>query len=84
MVDLTHSELPSPLGEKETSQFFDDVVICDKLSDEKYTNILETLNLYYTSFAIKGICDDKILILILLKVVPMTADVLIFMRENFH
>jgi len=70
-------------GEKAASQFFSAVVTCDKLSNEKYTNILSTLKLYYTSFAIADIPDDKIEILIYLKVVQMSSEALEFMRVNY-
>ncbi|MCM3294019.1 hypothetical protein M3661_28385 [Paenibacillus sp. MER 180] len=70
-------------GENATSLFFSSVVKCNKLSNERYNHILKVINWSYKSFAIQDISDEKILILINLRIIKMTAEVLLFMREYY-
>ena len=65
-------------------ELFNATVKCNKLDNNKYTVIIEKLNRYYKSFEIKDIENNKIMILIDLKVIRLSnADVLLFMRQSY-
>lgn len=51
--------------------------------NSKYTQILASLNRYYKEFNITNIADDKIHILIDTNIIRMSAETLVFMRENY-
>lgn len=70
-------------GEDAASLFFTSIVTCNDLLNEKYTQILQSLNRYYKSFSTSGISDEKVLILIKLNIIRMETPVLKFMRENY-
>ena len=71
-------------GENATSEFFNDIVTCNTLSNEKYNNILESLNRCYKSFSKPGISEEKVLLLIELEIIQMTDSTLTFMREQYQ
>ena len=66
------------------SEMFNATVKCNKLDNIKYTLIIEKLNHDNKSFEIKDIENNKIMILIDLKVIRMSnEDVLLFMRQSY-
>ena len=70
--------------EKESiKKFFSATVKCNEINNEKYELILHSMNLYYSSFSFENIDEDKIEILIELRIVRMTPENLLFMREHY-
>ncbi len=76
--------IDSILGKNSTPLLFDEVIICDKIHDNKYKNMLAHLNFYYDTFEIVGISESKVKILIDLGIIKMTADNVEFMKENYE
>ena len=71
-------------SEEQASSLFGATVKCNDLNNKKYSALVEGINRYYKSFKIKGIQEDKILILIDLDVIRMNdKEVLKFMREHY-
>jgi hypothetical protein len=75
--------IDSDFGENAASNFFKAIITCNELNNERYESILYSLNMYYPSFSITGIEEDKIHILIKLKIIQMSEDSLIFMRAHY-
>lgn len=63
--------------------FSDELIVCDKLNDDKYENLILALGYSYKKFAIIGVSKSKISILIKYKIIKMNVDTLKFMRENY-
>ena len=70
-------------GENAVSNFCNDIVTCNPLSNENYINILRSLKWYHESFSIPGISEEKVLLLIEFKIIRMTHSALTFMREHY-
>lgn len=65
-------------------KFWDSVIVCNQISDEKYHQIVQSIDLRYKAlFNLPGISRPKISILIKENVIPMTLDTLNFMREEY-
>jgi hypothetical protein len=62
---------------------FDCVVVCNSIENLKYKQILVSLKFYYTDFNISNIMNDKISILIDSDIIRMSAETLVFMREEY-
>jgi len=77
------NSIDNKFGENATSKFFNSIVICNELSNERYNDILHALNWHYKSFSKTGIAAEKVLILIKLNIIRMNATVLLFMREHY-
>ena len=70
-------------GENAALDFFKAIVTCNELNNEIYQSILCSLNRHFPSFSLTGIDEDKILVLIKLKIIQMSEDSLIFMRAHY-
>ncbi len=77
------NSIDSGFGEGATSNFFNAILTCNEISNERYESILEPFNRFYGSFSETNIDEDKVLILIKLNIIRMTGSALIFMRENY-
>lgn len=55
----------------------------EKLSNIKYKEIMSTLGCHYTTFDIPGLANEKLNILIDIGVIPMSVELLEFIRENY-
>jgi hypothetical protein len=75
--------IDSNFGEDSTWDFFDAMVACNELTNERYEAFLQALNMYYRSFSKTDIEEGKVLILIKLNIIQMTDSDLIFMREHY-
>lgn len=75
--------IDNKFGIDASSRFFDSVIECNDLSNERYESILKSLGFYYESFDITGVEDEKIEILVNLNTIIMTNSALLFMRENY-
>ena len=63
--------------------FLGAVVSCNSLTNQKYSDILNTLGLSYNSFSDAEVEDEKVSILIKLGIIPMRKQELLFMREAY-
>src|SRR5690625_3393652 len=75
--------IDSDFGKDTASNFFNAIVTCNEISNERYESILNALNRFYRAFSKTNIEEDKVLILIKLNIIRITDSVLIFMRENY-
>jgi hypothetical protein len=82
-LNFIYEGIKSQFGENAPTEFFNAILICNELSDDRYKNILETLNMYDDSFNSIGISDIKIEILIELDIIYMNENNLVFMRSNY-
>ncbi|CEG25679.1 YobI family P-loop NTPase [Bacillus sp. B-jedd] len=70
-------------GSEKTKEFFDASIVCNKLSNHKYREIIISLDFSYDMFNIEGISDEKLQILIDENIFPMNIENLSFIRENY-
>lgn len=63
--------------------FWNQCILNEKLSLQKYREILLSISPVYSEFDIIGIPSDKMKILITEKIIPMTEETLVFMRKNY-
>lgn len=70
-------------GNNTALNFYQAIVTCNQLSNEKYETILLSLNRCYKSFSFKEVDNEKIMILVKIGVIAMTSENLTFMRENY-
>lgn len=77
------NQIDSIFGDDSASALFDSVIVCQTLTDDKYRNIIDELEYNYSTFSIEGIPEQKIRILIELRVVKMTAENVRFMRTAY-
>jgi hypothetical protein len=82
-LKFDYNSINKSFGEDATSKFFNAIVKCHKLSNQRYKYILKDLNWRFKMFSITGIQDEKILLLINLSIIPMASNELLFMRENY-
>lgn len=80
---LDFAEVESNYGKKKAGDFFDAAIICNELSNQKYIEILISLNFYYEAFNVEGIAGDKLRIIIDEGIVRMNLDTLQFIREHY-
>lgn len=80
-IDLDFSKTEYDSESKEA--LFDDLIICNSIENSKYTQILLSLEFYYTDFNVSNIVNDKISILIDTNIIRMSAETLVFIRENY-
>lgn len=64
-------------------KFFDNIIICEQISNKKYLEILSSLDFYYDSFDISGLQDAKLKVLIDIKIVRMTILNLEFLTTTY-
>lgn len=79
--DLDFSKLECDNSSKET--LFNAVIRCNSIESQNYRQLLLALNIGSDEFNVAGITNDKVGILIDEKIIKMTADNLIFIRENY-
>lgn len=67
------------------TEFFEAIVKCKELSNERYESILESFNKCFNSYPFDelDIESEKVLILIKIKIISMTESILISLRENY-
>lgn len=79
--DLDFSNLECDNSSKEN--LFNAVIRCNSIENQKYRQLLIALNIGSDEFNVTGTTNDKVGILIDEKIIKMTADNLIFIRENY-
>lgn len=80
---LDFSEVASNYGNEKAESFFDAAIVCNELSNQKYIEILTSLDFYYEAFNVVGITGDKLRITIDERIVRMNLDTLRFIREHY-
>lgn len=78
-----YDEIDNNFEEEDGSKFFNAIVKSKGLNIKTYASILEALNRRYIAFDVEGISDLKMDVLISQKIVTMTPEVLLFMREHY-
>lgn len=80
---LDFSKTEDQYGEEKAQKLFEAMIICDKLSDIKYREILPTFDYNHKKFSIKGLSDTKFKIIIDTKIAQMTPESLVFIRKHY-
>ena len=80
---FNYDEIDNNFGNNAGSKFFNAIVKNKELHITAYAEILKSLHRYYKSFNIEGIPDVNMDVLIEQKIVTMTPEVLLFMREHY-
>lgn len=80
---LDFSKVKGIYGDEKAEKFFDASIIGTKLLNNKYREILTSLNLTYINFNIDSIPDEKLLIIIDESIIQMNLENLLFLRENY-
>lgn len=80
---LNFSKLKEYYDSELFDEFFNYIILQNNLSNKKYEEILKTLDCDLDKFNIINISDEKIEILIKIKILIMNPENLIFMRENY-
>ncbi|WP_346355639.1 hypothetical protein [Azotosporobacter soli] len=83
VIEFNRKTIDKRFGDGLAEKFYRKVTICDALENDKYEKILVSLEMQYKKFAYQEIDDEKISILINHKIIRMTAENLIFMREFY-
>ena len=83
--EYDYSSIREKYSNEIQSEFFMSVLKCTKLANTHYKEILKSLGRAYSKsgFTVENITNDKILILIEIKIIYMIVDSLIFIRENY-
>ncbi|WP_407259124.1 hypothetical protein [Klebsiella pneumoniae] len=71
------------IAEDIKEKFFDKIIVCEQISNNKYLEILPSLEFYYDSFNISGLQDAKLKVLIDTNIVRMTILNLEFLRTTY-
>ncbi|MGD6964555.1 hypothetical protein ACQCVB_20340 [Fictibacillus phosphorivorans] len=70
-------------GPKKAEEFFDASIVTNELANQKYKEIIISLDFSYNIFSVDGISKEKLRILINESIVPMNLENLLFIRENY-
>lgn len=65
------------------SSLFNECIICTDIDDEKYIQIITSLELYYEYFSIDGISKERMKILIDNNIIGMNIETLKYIRKNY-
>lgn len=71
------------IAEDIKGKFFDKIIVCEQISNNKYLEILPSLEFCYDSFDISGLQDAKLKILIDTNIIRMTILNLEFLRTTY-
>ncbi|MBJ9293279.1 hypothetical protein GHT40_03085 [Citrobacter werkmanii] len=71
------------IAENIKDKFFDKIIVCEQISNNKYLEILTSLDFYYDSFDIPGLQDSKLKVLIDINIIRMTPLNLEFLRTTY-
>ena len=80
-IELDFSKLKD--GESIKEKLFENVIECGSILNSKYEQILVSLGFCYDDFDLSNIPSDKLTILINVNIIKMTANNLIFLRDNY-
>ncbi|HJI35319.1 MAG: hypothetical protein V8R58_04040 [Faecalibacillus faecis] len=83
-IILDFDNIDNKYGDEFRSEFFDEIVGCNKLENKQYNSIFKNCNeRHYKNFYIENLNEDKVDILIKCKVVRMNSETLTFMRKEY-
>lgn len=68
----------------EIDTFFESVVVCDEIDDERYEQCVVSLNHYYNQFNLIGLSNEKIMILINHDIIGMSLESLKHLRAYYQ
>lgn len=80
---LSYSGVVQSHGQDKALAFYKSLITNNALKDEKYTALLSTFGTSYPQFTHEGINDNKVIILINLKIIKMNAKNLSFIQEKY-
>ncbi|WP_214686087.1 MULTISPECIES: hypothetical protein [unclassified Exiguobacterium] len=80
---FNEDQIDEKFGEESAYKFFQNIITCDALLDERYESLLKSFKLHYPTFSYKDISEEKIKILISLEIISMNETNLDFMRKNY-
>lgn len=80
---LSYNSVKNYFGEKQALDFFKSLITNNALDDDKYTSLLLTVGISYPQFSYEDINDNKVKILINLKIIKMNTLNLTFIRKNY-
>lgn len=83
-VQLNFSEMKNDYGEEVAGEFFDAILVCNELSNQKYREILTTLELSCDPFDREGISVDKFQIITDESIIQMNLETHYFIREHYQ
>lgn len=82
-TELVFSDKENTFGEEQKKRLFGATIVCNDLSNDKYEAILHSLSFKYYSFDVTGIADEKLKIIIDLKIIKMNLEILQFIRKQY-
>ncbi|HHY72181.1 MAG TPA: hypothetical protein GX497_02955 [Bacillus bacterium] len=80
---LSYTDVVNNHGKEQAIAFYKSLITNNALDNEKYTSLLSTSGISYPQFSFEDIKDDKVRILINLKIIKMNTFNLTFIRENY-
>ncbi|MBE7725683.1 MAG: hypothetical protein E7244_15090 [Enterocloster citroniae] len=80
---LDFTEVLSAYGDEKAEELFDAVTICNSLENQKYKQILVSLEFTYENFDVPNISNEKLVILIDENIIKMNPKTLDFIRKNY-
>lgn len=82
-LDFDTEMIENQYGESAVLTFFNAIVKCNELYNERYEHILQRIHIDNYKFTHTGIQNEKVLILIELGIIQMSTTELLFMRKNY-
>jgi hypothetical protein len=76
-------DIEKKYGEGSTEKFLSEIISCTKLANDKYRNILVSIGFVISDFTLKGIPEEKLIILIELGTIQMNESNLAFIRQQY-
>ena len=83
-TNMDYSLIKNNFGDETAEQFFDSIAVNDDIDNEKYKNILCSLEYSFDSYDAKEIPDDKMDILIKNEIIEMNEEGLQYMRNYYN
>lgn len=80
---LAHNSVVANYGIENASAFYKCLITNNDLNNEKYRQLLSNFGASYSNFRFEGINNDKLAILIKLKIIKMNLDNLMFVRDKY-
>lgn len=81
---FNYKELSVDYGEDNADAFLDDVIQCNKLSNEKYESLVKEFSIHYDTFSFESILESKLRILVRQRLIRMNETNLQFFRDNYE
>lgn len=82
--DVNFTFTAAEYGNEIAERLFDELVICNGITTEKYEKVLVDLGYYFDNFNADEIIDEKLDVLIYKRILQMTSESLEFVRKNYE